>query len=432
MANKVLLISYLYPPCMSIGALRPGKFAKYLPENGWEPVVVTRSWEGEPLDASAGAGVRVVATGDRDRLALFRRLSGSGGSGQFLEQEFTPEPGIRGALRRFFGYWAREVLAYPDAHVGWKPFALCAAEKIIREEKITALMSSSFPFTCHLVAAELKRKTGLPWLADLRDLWSGSYHHRHTALRRCFETRLERKTFAAADCITTVSEPLAAFLRRMHGRDTEVIYNGFDPDDYPEEAPKPDGVFRLVYTGTIYNGRQDIEPVLKAVAALASRGEIEAGKFVLSVCGPSRQRVEALAARRGVAGFVEADGIVSYRESLARQKGAAALLLLTWLPEGEKGVYTGKLFEYLGAGRPVVAVPGDGDAVDSLLRRAKAGVVAATGDELARTLAGWYRELCGTGRVRHAPDDGVVAEFARARQAEKLARLLDAIVGGTV
>lgn len=423
--KKVLMIGYAFPPRLAIGALRVAKFAKYLPQFGWEPSVITRSWEGE-RGLEEPVGVRVIRTAYRDRLRFFRRNRSSYGRGT-PRQEKAVSQDWQGAHYKIASFWVKECLAYPDESIGWKHYALEAANKLLEEKDIALIYSTSPPTTSHLIASEIQQETGLPWVADFRDLWTQNHYVRHSALRRLIERRLEKKTLATAAILVTVSAPLAEKLGRFHSKSVEVITNGFDEDDYCGTSPPPTPYFSLTYTGQIYSGKRDPSLLLAAVQELLKTGVIDPRRFRIRFYGPDGGLVEKLAARFGVEEVVNCGGIVPYIEAVRRQRESTALLLLNCQAPEEKGVYTGKVFEYLGARRPILVIPGNEGVVDELMRETRAGIVAGTKEELTRVLSDWYCQFRETGTLAYQGEERVIMQYTRAQQVCKLAQLFDRI-----
>ena len=425
MTHKALLIAHGYPPCHAIGALRAAKFAKYLPRCGWEPTVVTRLWQSQ-LGLEEPSGIKVVRTHFQDRLRFFRR--DDAGRRARATQDLQASSGNRGnAVRAIASFLLKECLAYPDESIGWKPYALEAAREMLCAGGISLIFSTSPPATSHLIASQLQCETGLPWVADFRDLWTQNHYVRHAFPRTLIERRLEKRILQGASLLITVSEPFADELRRFHGKPTEVITNGYDEDDYSGDPPSPTPYFSLTYTGQIYAGKRDPSLLFDAVRDLAGEQAISPEAFRIRFFGPERDRtiVYELAERYGIRRYVTHGGQIPYREAILRQRESTALLLLNWNVPEEKGVYTGKLFEYLGARRPILAVPRLDGVVDELMSEANAGVVAGTKQEIVRALEGWYDQFVDSQAVPYNGIETVIRRFTKRAQTEKLAKLFD-------
>lgn len=427
MKRKVLFIAHSYPPLNSMGALRAAKFAKYLPRYGWEPIVVTRTWPKEMWGLEEPPGIRVIRTGFHDRLGIFRR----GRSAETKRAAKSPWHSCwKTKLRKLASFWVREFLAYPDEFIAWKPYALKAARKLLKEERISLIFSTSPPPTSHLIAHELQQVTGIPWVADLRDLWTQNHYLHHTRLRKWIEIKLEKKILQNASMLITVSEPFAEKLRQLHGKPVEVITNGFDEEDFADPPPPLTPYFSITYTGQVYSGKRDPSLLFAAIRELLKDNRINSETFKIRFYGPERDRefVLQLADRYEVSELVVHHGKISYREAIRRQRESTVLLLLSWQSAEEKGVYTGKVFEYLGAQRPILAIPKIGGVVDELLEETGAGVSAGTKEEVIQIVRSWYDEFTKFGSVSYKGTDQTRKKYTRAAQAKKLAEIFKQIV----
>ena len=233
------------------------------------------------------------------------------------------------------------------------------------------VVSTAWPYGVHRPAYRLK-KTGKAayWISDWRDLWTDNHMFPGLPGFRSIERFLERRWSQAADAITTVSEPLAETLRQKYGNEVHVIYNGFDPEDYenlPAERIFPDdGLFRIVYTGSIYVGQRNPTPLFEAVHNLHIQGVLYPNQLKIVFCGMNSD-VSDLARKHLVEDFVEYAGFLPRQQALRMQRDADILLFLEFESEKVKGILTGKLFEYLFAGPTIWAVGVDKNSSSGLL-----------------------------------------------------------------
>jgi hypothetical protein len=245
--------------------------------------------------------------------------------------------------------------------------------------------------------------------------------------RRAAEGRLERRVLSSAAGFVTVSGPLAETLRGKYGKPTAVVLNGYDASDFPSApaaVPYDSGRIRILYTGAAYAGRQDPTPLF---AALRQLGPL-ADRVRVSFYGPYLGAVAEAADRCGVSGLVEISAPVPYEQSLRMQCESDILLLLLWTDAAERGVYTGKLFEYVGARRPVLAV-GRGDNVAAEFVRGRGvGVVSDDPERIADHLRGWLAQKEAEGVVRETPA-AAAAGVSREEQARVLEKFLFEVLG---
>jgi glycosyltransferase involved in cell wall biosynthesis len=407
---KILLVSYFFPPMNVIGAVRVGKFAKYLLEAGHDVRVLTAH------DDSFLPGLAVEIPEENIcytkpfrvnilPLTIMRAFTG------ISKSDLGTEP-PRGAIAGL-GKLYRTILNFPDGQIGWMPAALRAGSRIIEDWHPDLIYASAVPFTSLMISASLSKRHKIPYVAELRDLWVDSHYYDYPLWRRVLETWLERRSLEQAAAIVTVSEPLADTLRTKYGIQTAVALNGFDPDDFPN-APSCGNdsgkILRIVYTGIIYPGRRDPTPLFQA---LRDMGE-ERNAYRVEFYGRRLNDVRELAKAFGIDDVVEIKGQVTYNEVMKIQHDSDILLLLLWDTPEEHGVYTGKLFEYLGAGRPILSLGLNNGVAANLIQSRYAGCVSNAPDRIASQLRQWSL-LKSTGRLAGVDKD-VFSDLTRNNQ----------------
>src|SRR3990172_3757984 len=264
--RRMLLVTYFFPRVGGGGVPRPLKLAKYLPEFGWAPHVLTvrdgfwSAMDETPL-AELGPEVRIHRTRMVMPGRFVKRVLGRGNA--------CSAPGIRGEESVGLAERAKSVLrtiAYvPDEFIGWLPFAVREGTRIVEREGIEVVISTSPPHTAHLVGRAIARRAGLPWIADFRDCWTRNPRFLYgQGLRGWVEARLERSVLAAASRIVAVTEGCRKTFLTDHPfldpSKFDLITNGFDPDDYaggmlPASLQPEEGRFRVVYTGGFFAHR---------------------------------------------------------------------------------------------------------------------------------------------------------------------------------
>ena len=422
---RILLVSYYFPPAAGGGVQRVLKWAKYLPQFGVEVDVLTPDDPGW-IDSGGGLEVPPGTTVHRTRNRSPRSLKPN--------EELLGTRGVRRLFKRAVLLPRR--LLVPDMHVGWALSAVPAGCRIVAERKIDLIVSTSPPETGHLVAARIARRTGVPWIADFRDSWLDLPHLRTdralVRLKHAVNTRLARRLFARAQAATTVSEPLAADLRRRFPQlPVHVISNGVDLDDLeglPIVRESGDGRFLMLYTGNFF-GRQSPATFLEALAALLQRRpelrELVSMRFVGGLKPGDAARIDG---DELLASCVERVAFLDYRDVLAWQAAADLLFLYVAPGPGSAGVFTGKVFEYIAAGRPILALAPADNVAAQLVLEADAGEVvdpadvAAIGVALERAVDAWREG----GTPTLTPPVQVMDRISRAGQARALAELVRA------
>ncbi|HRK74780.1 MAG TPA: glycosyltransferase, partial [Rhodothermales bacterium] len=269
--------------------------------------------------------------------------------------------------------WLRANLFIPDARIGWNRPALQKAVKLIQSRPFDAIITTSPPHSTHLIGLKLHQETGIPWLADFRDPWTGiSYYHMlpHTHLAKWWDARLERKILNEADLVTIVSP---YYLRQMQERMQQpekmhLLWNGFDPNDFP--AP-PDIHSQKEHFTFCYVGSLFVNPSGLWQAIAEARKDWP--HIRLQFTGRTDERVVADIHRKHIEDLWIQEPYVPHEEALLRMQAADALLLVVEENPGTEGILTGKLFEYLATGKPILAIgPPNGDAA-KVLKEAGAG-----------------------------------------------------------
>jgi glycosyltransferase involved in cell wall biosynthesis len=420
-SKKVLIITYL-----PFASPRITGLADYLTGFGWEPVVLT-----PPLPEKQETGYRVVETDYREFFGfLGKRLGFSEGSEDDVHRNLE---------KRFGGKWQRllnslltcggALVNYPDIKRGWRPFAVTAGSELLAKEDFHAILSSSLPVTAHLVAAELKTKYNLPWLADLRDLWSQNHNYTYGPLRRLVDRRLEKKVLSGAEMLTTVSPPWAEELATLHPKQkVRTVPNGFDPLLKKKETSELTPEFSITYTGRVYPGKQDISRFFTALSELIAEGRIDPTDVVVDIYGPVMAWLDAEVKTCGLADIVRCRGIVPREEVAERQRRSQLLLLLDWEDKNESGVYPGKIYEYLAAGRPILATGGhSGTVVHRLLEETAGGMHAVSKPDIRRALGVFYDEYRQQRQIKFHGRSRVIDNYSYRAMAERFAGLLDDI-----
>ncbi|MDQ3378726.1 MAG: glycosyltransferase [Actinomycetota bacterium] len=414
---KVLVVTLYFPPAGGGGVQRPLKLAQYLPALGIETHVLAPD---DPKWVHRDPDLRVPTQ------AWIHRVRYVGPRARKPTEELAVAEGLGRALLQA-KVTARRLLL-PDASVTWNLTAIPAAIRIVRREGIDAVLTTSPPGSIHLVGAAVKQATGIRWLADLRDPLVANQHRRAdtaaTRARQAANEQLARLVARRADAISCVSEAIAEEVRGLDPRGiVRTISNGCDFDDFAgleyERAPR----FRITHAGSFF-GKRNPRPFLQA---LKDSGLDATARFVGDFRSSDRDWAESLA----LGNRLELIPYAPRAESLRLQRDSEALLLLVPDAGGRgKGVLSGKVFEYLAAGRPILAVvPPDGAAAD-LIRETGAGVVVAPDDiaGIGAALKDMHARFLDGGLPATELSEGDRERLSRQARVEETADLLRKIV----
>lgn len=434
MKRTAMIITFAWPPMEGVGVTRALKFAKYLPAYGWDVVVLTADHgtarEGDADRIAAPAGVRVVKTGYKDILAGLKRLAGRPAA-RPPQAAGLPV----GAKRRKTPSLLRELVLMPDDQIGWYEFAVREGKRIMAGQRIDVLISTSPPETAHLVARRLKKECRVPWIADLRDLWSDDHFRPRLPVKRFLLRGMERRVLGDADRVITVSGPWADVLRRSldacRGR-VEVIENGFDDEDFGSPHGRRNDRFTIVYTGKLHEDAQPVTALFRVLRDLVREGRIDRRGIEVRfhILGYDKPDIAGMARSYGLEDVVCEREKVSYHESLRVQQAADVLLFVQWQGRNGDGWYSAKLYDYLGARRPILALGRRGGIIDELVTKTGSGTVAGDDAELGAALVRFYDEYRRTGQVLCRADDEEVSRHTRRVRAERLAGVCDSVASG--
>jgi hypothetical protein len=427
--KNVLIITYSFPPNPAIGGVRLFGLAKYLPLYGWNPIILTPVLPGKP-----DPGMCIIQTPYDDVVERWKRRFGFDPKKTLNTQLQVKRKKDQPSFINQLTYLPNEIITYPDERIGWYDHAVRAGERILKTTTIDAILSSSRPETCHLIAKTLAVNYHIPWVADFRDLWSQNHYSLNSRLKNYFIRNLEIKTLKSASAITTVSQPLLERLAELHkNKQIFTVKNGFDPESLNPENSQVDQYFTIVYTGDLYEGKRDPTRLFTAIHELCEEDLIKRDDIRIHFFGypkfQSESWLEEEIAKYHIGDLVILHGKISHENALSEQRKAQILLLLMWNNPDERGVYTGKLFEYLAARRPIISYGlTEGGVVKELLDQTHAGIHAGSYDELKAAILRSYREYKLSGAVQYRGINSEVLLYSQQEMAKNFGRVLDSVI----
>lgn len=423
---------------------RMQSIAKYLRSSGWEAIIVTPPIEGAlgrmgASSADLGQFCKVVETsgyGSRidvvDGLvtAARRRADPTNVLWRIAKMLYRVVNSVYRVIHRYY----REIRWYPDEDKRWLPLAIDAGEQVLATKTVNAIVTSSSPVSVHLAGKHLSALSGVPWVADLRDLWTQNHNYSASWVRRLIERRLERRTLRHAGALVTISDEWVEKLHDFH-KTVPVfsVKNGFDPQLYSlHRDARITREFTITYTGQIYGNAQDPTILLEAVRQLVEEELVRRKDVRVRFFGTKNPSVVKYVQRHSMDDIVQLLGVVPLEQSVRAQCESQVLFLLNWQDDRGAGWYPLKLFEYLGAERPIVALGGTGaDVVVKLLSRTNAGVYCRNVQDTRAALIRHYHEYTLSGSARYSGDPSSIEEFSFETVAKKYAELLNRVVGVT-
>lgn len=451
-ARRVLLVAYNFPPVGGAGVQRPVKWVKYLKRWGWDVTVLTTlnpsvPARDESLLADVPTDVRVVRarTWEPDYHTKQNLISAAHDAAPSRLQQF--KGAVRNLIRRTV-----KVALQPDPQVLWNHHAIRAGARVLNEQPHDAILVTAPAYSSFFVGAALKRRFGLPLVLDYRDEWDLSGKYLENAQRdwvsRTVQERMQRHLLRQADAVVaTTRRSTRALTERLealqHLIPAQCIYNGFDAEDFAEtddQTPsegricgslirQPDeGVFRLVYTGTLWN-LTDIEPLVRAIEELHTVRPDLAGRLELVCVGRKTPEQQAVLQRlnRTTVGLESIDYCDHSTALQWLQSAHGVCLLLSDVPGAER-VVPAKLFEYLAVRKEILAIAPGGETAELVRHFFPQGHFTPSS---TRLISEWLASHIGAGGIGAGlafTNEQDLLEFSRESQAGQLASLLDSLV----
>jgi glycosyltransferase involved in cell wall biosynthesis len=363
--NKVLIVTYYWPPSGGAGVQRWLKFSKCLPEFGWNPIILTvdPAYAVYPvtdfsLKGDLPESVKVYSTPAINYFGIYKKDKSRIPSAGFAN---NIDNSLKGKILRFI----RGNFFLPDPRKGWNKYAFKKACELIETEGIKNIITTSPPHSTQLIGLKIKNKyPAIKWIADLRDPWTDIYYYKQfypTFISKYIDQKLEESVLKNADKIITVGDSLKnLFSLKIKGTEskTEVITNGYDEDDFSGITATIPEIFTITYVGTL----SDIYPVSGFLDSLKIFKE-KGNEFKLRFIGTVSQNQKELI--RSVIGDSSLEFIpyVEHIEAIKFLFKTSVLLLIIPDHQSNKSIITGKIFEYIASGKPIICIgPVDGDA----------------------------------------------------------------------
>lgn len=419
--KKILIVSYFFNEEEETGSLRVRGLAKYLPQFNYEPTILTR----KTLNSSTSQFNVIETSYDYLLIMKIKQLIGFEINNNIQEQLPLDAFKNRGGLTANIIKMLDEIQSYPDVHKGWIKYAVKEGNNLLKKYKYDGIISSSPPQVAHLVACSLARNNRIPWIADFRDLWSLCNYTEYGRIRQSLDKGLELKTLKNANELVTVSEPLANLLKDLHhDKKVCVITNGYDPDIKKHGWPVRKK-FSITYTGRIHKGKRDPEPLFRAIKELKNNNDIQ--DLEINFYGRYDGWLTEIVRKYELQDSVNIYQIIPRKEAIKRQRESQILLLLNWNDPKETGVYTGKIFEYLAAGRPILSIGMISGVVGELLKQTGAGLHISDIEGIKSFLKKSYDEFKTKGQVEYYGKENIIENYSHIEMARKFSNILNNI-----
>ena len=385
--KKILIITYYWPPAGGPGVQRWLKFAKYLPEFGWKPIIFTPENPSYPLlDESLMKDVpenlEIIRTKIWEPYQLAEKLNKS--NKKFKAGQF--DVGNNQSWKSKLSIWVRGNFFIPDARVFWVNPSVKFLEQYLKDNKIDVVVTSGPPHSLHLIGLQLKKKfTDLKWIADFRDPWTEISYYKHLKLTNKSDKKhrqLESEVFKNAD-ITLATSYTDAENFRKNGANAVCITNGFDESDSANNLTikkiNTETQFTLSYIGVLEQLRNP-ENLWKALDDLVKTNSDFAEKFKLKFVGRIDDKILQSIENSSLKNYIENLGYLSHDKAIDEMSNSSMLLITNFPNLSSKGIIPGKIFEYLTTGKQIISFgPSEAD-VSKILDETKAGKHFSYGD----------------------------------------------------
>ena len=438
--KRVLIITYYWPPSGGSGVQRWVKFAKYLPKEGWQPVIYTpENPELTTIDKTLAAEIpleaEIVKTHIFEPYGIYRKLMGKGSSTDLKAltsagsdgNEVNPVNGGKKSWKQKLSLYIRGNFFIPDPRIMWVRPSVKFLKSYLKKHPVDAIVSTGPPQSMHLIGLELSKATGLPWLADFRDPWTKIFYFKHLELTPRSEAKhqaLEKKVVDGATRVIAVSPMVKKDFEAITSTPVELITNGFDEEDFndPFEA---DEYFNITHTG-LFASDGDPEILWKVLAAKCQEDKEFRKLLRIRLVGKTDQEIVNSIETVGLGPNLVNLGYQSHEVAVREQRNASVLILpLRKEPEYE-AVLPGKLFEYLASRRPILGIGQTDGAMAQVVRNTGSGIVYDWNEEqkIRRWVDFSWEEFKNHELLDNATD---ISMYSRRRLTKRLVSLLEEI-----
>lgn len=423
--KKVLIFTYYWPPAGGVAVQRWLKFSKYLPEFGWEPIVVTVEngsypYFDESLLKEISPSLRVYRTKTFEPFELYNLLRGKRGKS-------LPVVAVGSKQKKSFfqklSEYIRANFFIPDARKGWVPYAIKQAEEILSNEKIDVIITTGPPHSAHLIGLKLKEKFGIKWVADFRDPWTEIFYNDmlpRTQTAKQEDKAFETKVLQTADLVTVISPGMKSEFEKA-ARKIEVVFNGYDEEDFQNSESRTGNpeAFTIRYVGNLMSS-QNIEIFWKLINKLRSNKPEIRIEFIGRVDDVVKESIS----KNGLLDCVSYLEFVDHKRAIRLMQEADLLLFVIPDVKDNELILTGKLFEYLASKSEIISFgPITGNASAILNECGRKKMLSYSNMEEAQTLLHSVLNFFLLNKTAYKYSDDRHLLYSRRRQAQELTQL---------
>lgn len=439
--RRVLIITYYWPPSGGSGVQRWLKMSKYLPENGWQPVVYTPDnaeypVEDKSLDSDVAPETEVIRQPIVEPYSFYKKFLGIK-KGEKVKAGFINEGAKKTGWKENLSVWVRGNFFIPDARCWWIKPSVKYLTNYLKEHPVDAIVSTGPPHSMHLIARALHRKFNIPWVADFRDPWTDIDFYKDLKLTPWADRkhhRLERQVLTEATKVVTIGWDCAKGLEQLGAKDVAVITNGYDFDQPIVEVHHDTSMldqgtlpFTMSHIGIIGANRNP-ETFWQAFADIVETFPETSQPIRIRLIGQVDNSVLESIKRHNIEKYVEITPYIPHNQVLEEQQKSAVLLLFINNSPNAKGVLTGKLFEYLASGRPILCIgPEDGDSA-RVLNETETGITVGFNnkEKMITVISDLYQKYVDN--QLESKQSSLVEKYSRRNLTKDFVKILNEII----
>lgn len=375
MSNKVLIITYYWPPAGGPGVQRWLKFVKYLPDYNFEPIIYCPENPSYPiidnkLEDEVPKAVTVLKLPIREPYKFAKLLSKK--SAKSISSGLIPKKDKQSFLEKLLLY-IRGNFFIPDGRKAWVKPSVTFLSEYIQKNNIKTIITTGPPHSLHLIGLQLKQQIGVKWLADFRDPWTTIGYQKALKLTKSSQKKhlhLEEKVLNLADQIIVTSEATKKEFQFKTKKPIEVITNGYDTHNV--QKPTKDQKFTIAHIGSLLSKRNPTH-LWNILKELINENKAFKEAFQLNLIGVVSDEVLKSIYENDLNKVVNLMGYVDHKEAIKLQMQSRVLLLIEIDSEDTKAIIPGKLFEYMASESPILAIGPKGSDIEQIIKSTNTG-----------------------------------------------------------
>ena len=357
--KNVLVITYYWPPSGGGGVQRVLKFCKYLPDYGWNPIVLTvEDGEFPAFDNSLLEDAKDIACTKAKGFSLYSNFKKFSGKKNIPSHQISP--GNDDNLITKLARWIRFNLIIPDGRIGWYGGAIRAAKRIINENSIDMIFTSGPPHSVHMIGNSIAKKTGIKWVTDFRDPWVDSFYYIENPRNKIisfFDNQLEKSVLRKCDYLITVSDGFLSLLNQNYDIEnkSEIIYNGYDPEDFKKQSKINFSTNNIIisHIGSLSKSQNPIG----LFQSIKTYNEQNPEKLInINLIGPVHGDIKEYASKNGLNDYIVKKPYVDHDQAVKEMINSDILFLVIPDLGNNQGIIPGKLFEYIASKTKIILI----------------------------------------------------------------------------